>query len=115
MHSCEWRANDEYLSISWRILFSPCIFLYLNYYYCSVFVKWKLFGESLVLHTPPFTAFKKEQVSHIVQQILTLGKPCITDTGVGGMGKNCSFYKHKHSSSKDTDLKPSAAQETYYT
>lgn len=64
---------------------------------------------------PHFTAFKKAQVSHVVQQILTPGKPCIMDTGVGGMGKNCSLYKYKHSSSKDTDLKPFAAQKTYYT
>lgn len=68
-----------------------------------------------ILPPSPLTAFKKAQVSHFVQQILTLGKPCIMDTGVGGMGKNCSLYKHKHSSSKDTDLEPFAAQKTYYT
>lgn len=37
------------------------------------------------------------------------------DTGVGGMGKNRSIFKHKHSSSKHTDLKPYAAHKTYYT
>lgn len=36
------------------------------------------------------------------------------DTEVGGTGKNHSIFKHKHSSSKDTNLEPYAAHKTYY-
>lgn len=37
------------------------------------------------------------------------------DVRVGGMGKSRSISKHKHSNSKDTNLKPYAAPKTYYT
>lgn len=78
-----------------------------------------LWGISAFAHSPPppssLTTLKKAQVPHVVQQILTPGKPCIMDTRVGGLGKKRSIFKHQHSSSKDTDLKPYSAHKSYYT